>query len=242
MTGANAEQIMEKARKFHCVKGLYWKDFIRVFKTWPILLVITVSVCVGLWMTDSLVGLICFFCIMLMMQGPSSILADRTCGWFDFEPSLPISRKHLVTQKYMLSMMLMGLGLVIGLLMSWCMTWLKTGTLELTSEAQNINLLICAVIGFSSCAIILPLSFVSDKDKFFLSIVLSFLPAALMIYLWTQGITTSDPIPAAGTAGGFYVDVDMNLGMLKSFAALSAALLVLSWAAVPGFLAKRDRL
>lgn len=244
MHNESIAQIIESSKNFHTEKGLYWLDFKRIVQSWPMLVVITLAVCFGLWMADSLVGLICFFAIMLMMQAPSSIVADKSCGWFDFEPSLPITRKKLVSQKYTLALILMLAGLLIGLAMAYLLAGIKTGSFQFEESALQINLLISVVIGCSCAALILPLGFLVDKDKFFLCVILSFLPAVLMVYLWTQGISVSEPVLTSGVAGvqSSFVEVNLNLDTLRLYAGISLAMLIVSWLVMPGFLARRDNL
>lgn len=242
MTGKtiNTEQLVDQAKSWKTARGLYWKDWMRIADSWLVLLIISVLVLTGLWMADSLVGAVCFFCILMTMQGPSTIMADKTCGWDVFECSLPVSRRTLVREKYGLTFALMLAGLVSGLLLCVGLSVLSCGSLP-DLDGLQVNLYITLIIAGSGTALLIPLACAAGKDQFFLCVIASLLPAALMIWSWSQGIQSPEVTISAAGMITESIPANLNLPVLQGYALGSCLLWAVSWALVPGWLARRDR-
>lgn len=76
------------------------------------------------------------------------------------------------------------------------------------------------------------------KNQYFMAIVLSFVPAAVMIMFWSSQIQEtivqiSETVQAA--------EVTMNIGLIWGFCLLSILLFILSMVIMPSYISKKDQ-
>lgn len=217
------------------MKGLYKKDFLLLWQTKWVLLIIGLLISAGLLYFKQASGLISFFAIFLCMQGVTGVLQDRISGWNLFQTTFPIARSSAIREKYNYSLLLAAAGFGIGFLLA--LLFGKNGI----DESMQINMGICAILVFSVIAISVPLGILLPKSQYFLVMLAGFTLPALLIALWAKGVKTILPA-AADLAAGAVPVIDMNLSTLGWMAGGCALLFVFSWMLAPKLLVKRDQL
>lgn len=207
------------------MKGLLGKDFLLVAREWKSILLLLVGVsAILIWQKGS-VGLVSFFCIMMVMQGVTSLITDKMNGFDQRAVNFPVSRENLLREKYIFSFLLFVLAFPVGLALS----------LWLGNDVQSVwcSVLIAVIFSFSVMAVGIPLLGRMQRSNFFIGIFVSFIPAALMVAYWSQCISVTM------TIGEEYV-VDMAMDVLGWFAAGSVAAALLSMLVMPMVLARYD--
>ena len=221
------------------MKGLLWKDFMLVWQSKWVLLLISLLVGGGLIYfqgqsthSPTTLGLIAFFCILFSMQGISSILTDRISGWNFYQTTFPISRKQAIREKYILSWILGLIGLIFGL----SLTFLYNRVLFpsfIEMDDWWINFYIAILIWLGSMALAIPLSLWLSKNQYFLALLISFLLPTVLIVIWNQNITVEEQ--------GLKVWVNLNLPLLKTMALGCGILSLISYFFVPKVLTHYDQ-
>ncbi len=220
------------------MNGIYRKDLIQIQKSWLVELVICAAAVAIMACFEVFPGLITFFAVFWMMQAASTIFADRTSGWYLYSTSFPCTRKQMLQSKYWLALLFGLLGFGLGLLIALTGSKLDGTGFSLASEAVQINIAIAGVITFSAAAFVIPLSYLMKKNQYFMAIVLSFVPAAVMIMFWSSQIQEtivqiSETVQAA--------EVTMNIGLIWGFCLLSILLFILSMVIMPSYISKKDQ-
>ncbi len=221
------------------MKGLLWKDFMLVWQSKWVLLLISLLVGGGLIYFQSqssdsptTLGWIAFFCILFSMQGVSSILTDRMSGWNLYQTTFPISRQKAIQEKYVLSWILGLSGLILGLsLASFYNCVLFPSVID--PYSWWINLFIAILIWLGSMALAIPLSLWLSKNQYFLALLASFLLPTILIAIWNQSISIEEM--------GLVVTVNLSLPLLGFMTLGCAILCLISYVVVPKVLIHYDQ-
>lgn len=221
------------------MKGLYVKDLMLIWQSkWILLLV---SILVGSFLiyfqgtlADSFttLGFIAFFCVLLSMQGISSILTDRISGWNLYQTTFPIPRKKAIEEKYILALGLGLFGLCLGLSFSYMLNQFIFNV-SIESDSWWINISIAIILWLSSTAVAIPLSLVLSKNQYFISLLVSFILPTFLIIFWNQNITVEQI--------GNVMVVNMNLNLLFGMAFGCLIFCLASYFIMPTLLSKKDQ-
>lgn len=222
------------------MKGLYVKDLMSVWQSKWILFLI--SILVGGFLvyfqgtfedSPTMLGFIAFFCVMLSMQGISTILTDRISGWNLYQTTFPISRKKAVEEKYVLSFGLGLFGLLFGLGLAYLFTHFIFQHLDVSQESWWINICIAFIIWPSSMAVAIPLCLILSKNQYFFALLASFILPTFLIIWWSQNITVEQV--------NNVMVVNMNMNLLFGMALGCLIFCFISYLVMPSFLAKKDQ-
>ena len=98
------------------MKGLLRKDLQLIWASWPILLMILVcGTGISIYIQQPTME-ICFVTLLLVFQTVATIMNDQTSGWFPWELTLPVSRKGIVYEKFILALIVLAFGTCLALL------------------------------------------------------------------------------------------------------------------------------
>ncbi|MDE5757882.1 MAG: ABC-2 transporter permease [Allobaculum sp.] len=221
------------------MKGLLWKDFMLVWQSKWVLLLVSVLVGGGLMYfqgqsvdSPTTLGWISFLCILFSMQGVSSILTDRISGWNLYQTTFPISRKQAIREKYLLSWILGFIGLVMGLAFALLYNRVLFPRF-IEMDSWYINFYIAVLIWLSSMALAIPLSLWLSKNQYFVALLASFLLPTLLIVIWNQSITVEQI--------GLIITVNLSIPLLGYMALGCGILCVISYLIVPNILIRFDQ-
>lgn len=143
-----------------------------------------------------------FILFILVIQAITALTYDELCSWDKYVNTLPISKSEIVLSKYMLSLVLMLIGLIIALPVVFIMNHF-TNDWETANFFLTFNLLIGAA--FCLLALILPIyiKYGSIKGRIVL-IVLCFIPGLLI-----------------GLLEEYFADVVITISKLQQFSYLA---------------------
>jgi len=101
------------------MKGLLRKDLQLIWASWPILLMILVcGTGISVYIQQPTME-ICFVTLLLVFQTVATVMNDQTSGWFPWELTLPVSPKHILYEKFVLALIVLGFGACLALLIYW---------------------------------------------------------------------------------------------------------------------------
>lgn len=143
-----------------------------------------------------------FVLFILVIQAITALTYDELCSWDKYVNTLPISKSEIVLSKYMLSLVLMLIGLIIALPVVFIINHF-TNDWETANFFLTFNLLIGAA--FCLLALILPIyiKYGSIKGRIVL-IVLCFIPGLLI-----------------GLLEEYFADVVITISKLQQFSYLA---------------------
>ena len=143
-----------------------------------------------------------FILFILVIQAITALTYDELCSWDKYVNTLPISKSEIVLSKYMLSLVLMLIGLIIALPVVFLINHF-TNDWETANFFLTFNLLIGAA--FCLLALILPIyiKYGSIKGRIVL-IVLCFIPGLLI-----------------GLLEEYFADVLITISKLQQFSYLA---------------------
>jgi hypothetical protein len=162
------------------VKGLLVKDFLNLQSTFKRLIPI-----IALWMVIFLPnGNSTFFGVLIMMMTMmvvTTISYDDLAKWDSYALTMPVSRKEVVTGKYVVMMLLDGMGVIMALIIGLIgVVFLKNSS---WSEMMAV-LVIIASIGLIAGSTMLPLIYHFGTEKARIIIILvAMVPTGLVLLL-----------------------------------------------------------
>ncbi len=169
------------------MKGLIIKDFINLRKYGrSVLLVVAFFVLLSFMMDDTafISGMVV---LLFAMTAVTSFAYDKQAGWEEYALSLPLPRKTIVKSKYILSLLLALIGMVLSVLLGVVINLItkKTGIMEHLTTTYVIF-----GVGVLFLSIMLPLifRFGVEKSRIFMIIVVA-IPAAAAFALDRAGFT-----------------------------------------------------
>lgn len=130
-----------------------------------------------------------FIIIMSMMMSIYSFSYDNLAKWDRFGLSLPVTRKEVVASKYILSLLLCLIGLLLSFLISSVMLYIKpVDGFGLTDHLISIAGISAVVIIFFSLLLPLIFKFGVEKSRLLLIAILA-VPTSALIALGQLGIS-----------------------------------------------------
>lgn len=186
--------------------GLLIKDLLTLKKTFYIYLLI-VAFYALLGLKDGNVGMIGGYLAVLTAILPTSSLSyDERCGWPRYAAALPVSRRMMVAEKYVLSLLLglLGLGL--------CLLFILIGGQAPLME----NLELCLfffLMGQLLNAVLLPLLFRFGTERGRLLIVAVFAIPVVLIFGLSQAFDLT-PLLETLIGGGPFIGLPVVLVLL----------------------------
>ncbi len=149
------------------MRGLLIKDFLILKKNARVFLGLTV-----LYLAMAIFLHTDFGVLMAFMMGMLSITSfayDEQAKWDAFALTMPVTKRDMVTAKYILVLLLGIAGAVIGLILSFTAS-LGLGVVDILDTLKNVGLGICATYVFSSIALPLVYKLGSEKSRLVLMV------------------------------------------------------------------------
>lgn len=169
------------------MKGLIIKDLINLRKYGRSVLLVTAFYVLLSFMMDDTAFISGMVVLLFSMTAITSFAYDKQAGWEEYALSLPLPRKTIVKSKYILSLLLVLIGMALSVLLGIVINLItkKTGILEHLTSTY-------AIFGVSVLflSIMLPLvfRFGVEKSRIFMIIVVA-IPAAAAVVLDRTGYT-----------------------------------------------------
>lgn len=167
------------------MKGLLLKDYYLIRSILYIILAVFAVIGIGMSFLTSTWVLTVIATAMLGMISVTTINMDKSSGWRKISVVLPVSRKTFLDSKYILYLLLSGIGLFLGITLSVIVSVFK-GQLDYNSMLQFISISIAMALFSGSMTI--PFAFLFSEEKSMLGLIIAypfsgtvFVGAALLI-------------------------------------------------------------
>lgn len=153
------------------MKGLLLKDYYLIRSVLYIILVVFAVVGIGMSFLTSTWVLTVIATVMLGMISVTTINMDKSSGWRKVSVVLPVSRKAILDSKYILYLLLSGVGLLLGIILS-VMISISKGQLDYHSMLVFVSISIAMALFSGSMTI--PFAFLFSEEKSMLGLILAY--------------------------------------------------------------------
>ena len=195
------------------MKGLLLKDFYTTKANILVALLSCLVMAIGLSFVISPSVVIILVAIPLSMTVSGTIISDKKNKWTQYSVTLPVSKKQIISSKYIAYLFWVIVGLIVGTLI--CLIVLKiTNT---TDNYMNIFIGFSIIISLSSGSIIMPCNFVLPEEQSIIGTILA--------YSLTSGILA---LSIFGLNQIFNVRENMNMTLVIC-RIISAVIYIISW-------------
>ena len=161
------------------MKGLLLKDYYLIRSILYIILAVFAVIGIGMSFLTSTWVLTVIATAMLGMISVTTINMDKSSGWRKISVVLPVSRKTFLDSKYILYLLLSGIGLFLGITLSVIVSVFK-GQLDYNSMLQFISISIAMALFSGSMTI--PFAFLFSEEKSMLGLIIAYpLSAAVFV-------------------------------------------------------------
>lgn len=163
------------------MKGLLRKDLQLIWASWPILLMILIGgTAISIYVQQPTMD-ICFVTLLLVFQTVATVMNDQTSEWYPWELSLPVSRKNLIYEKYILAMLVLAFGLILALAIYYGVSAITNIAPDRFSLEINLSILLI----FFGCGVApaILLSFYKKETGPIAMIVAALLPIAIILII-----------------------------------------------------------
>ena len=152
------------------MKGLLLKDYYLIRSILYIILAVFAVIGIGMSFLTSTWVLTVIATAMLGMISVTTINMDKSSGWRKISVVLPVSRKTFLDSKYILYLLLSGIGLFLGITLSVIVSVFK-GQLDYNSMLQFISISIAMALFSGSMTI--PFAFLFSEEKSMLGLIIA---------------------------------------------------------------------
>lgn len=195
------------------MKGLLLKDFYTTKANIFVALFACLVMAIGLSFVISPSVVIILVAIPLSMTVSGTITADKKNKWTQYSVTLPVSKKQIISSKYIAYLFWMIIGLIVGILI--CLVALKiTNT---TDSNMNIFIGFSIIISLLSGSIIMPCNFTLPEEQSIIGTILA--------YTLTSGILA---LSIFGLNQIFNVRENMNMTLIIC-CIISIIVYIISW-------------
>lgn len=161
------------------MKGLLIKDYYLIRSILYIILVVFAVVGIGMSFLTSTWVLTVIATVMLGMISVTTISMDKNSGWRKISVVLPVCRKAILDSKYILYVLLSGVGLLLGIILSVTVSTFK-GQLDYNSMPIFISISIAMALFSGSMTI--PFTFLVSEEKSMLGSIIAY-PLSAMVFV-----------------------------------------------------------
>ena len=160
------------------MKGLLLKDYYLIGSVLWILLAAMAVIGIAMAVLTSAWALVVIATVMLGMVSVSTINMDKASGWYKVSRVMPVARQAVVDSKYLLYLLLSGVGLLLGKVLGMVASQIQGGQ---SGEEALLYLTISVAMALLAGSVTLPCSFLFSEEKNVLAIFLAY-PAAAGIF------------------------------------------------------------
>lgn len=152
------------------MKGLLLKDFYTTKANIFIAILSCIVMAIGLAIVISPSVVIILIAIPLSMTVSSTIISDKKNKWTQFAVTLPVSKKQIISSKYIAYLFWTIIGIFAGTLICYIILKVTKGT------DSNINIFtgFSIIIALLSGSIIMPCNFILPEEKSIIGTILAY--------------------------------------------------------------------
>lgn len=160
------------------MKGLLLKDYYLIKSVFYLILAIFAVVGIGMSFLTSTWVLTVIATVMLGMISVTTIHMDKSSGWIKISMVLPVSRKAVLDNKYILYLLFSGAGLLLGSILS-VMVSISKGQLD--SHSMLLFVSISIAMALFSGSMTIPFAFLFSEEKSMLSLIIAY-PLSAVVF------------------------------------------------------------
>lgn len=165
------------------MKGLLLKDYYLIGSVLWILLAAMAVIGIAMAVLTSAWALVVIATVMLGMVSVSTINMDKASGWYKVSRVMPVARQAVVDSKYLLYLLLSGVGLLLGMVLGMVASLIQGGQ---SGEEALLYLTISVAMALLAGSVTLPCSFLFSEEKNVLAIFLAIpLPRGSLPAWWS---------------------------------------------------------
>lgn len=202
------------------MKALLLKDWYMLKKYGRVLLIVLAVFIVGSAFATDTYFLLMYPVLLASVFSTSLISYDEKFGWLRYAETMPISRRLVVSEKYVITLLLSAAVLVLTLLVR--IPAIAAGKLDLSAFSGLVVLM--ATASFVAPSLILPIMFKFGMEK------------GRIAYFIIIGFILALSVMLPDTAGSAALSGGLSLAVLP----LAAAVFALSWLLSIRFYQKRE--
>lgn len=200
------------------MKGLLLKDYYLIRSILYIILVVFAVIGIAMSFLTSTWVLTVIATVMLGMISVTTINMDKSSGWRKVSVTLPVSRKTFLDSKYILYLLLSGIGLLLGVTLSIIVSVFKG---QLDYNAMLLFISISIAMALLSGSMTIPFAFLFSEEKSMLGLIIAY------------------PLSAAVFVGVALL-IDNKLMACGLVAIAAVVLYIMSWSISRKYIANRD--
>lgn len=161
------------------MKGLLLKDYYLIKSVLYIILVVFAVIGIGMSFLTSPWVLTVIATVMLGMLSVTTITMDRNSGWRKVSIVLPVSKTAVLDCKYILYLLLSGIGSFLGVILGAVASIIK-GQIDYKSMLLFIGISVAMALFSGSMTI--PLTFLLSEEKSMLALIIAY-PLSAFVFV-----------------------------------------------------------
>lgn len=161
------------------MKGLLLKDYYLIKSVLYIILVVFTVVGIGMSFLTSTWVLIVIATVLLGMISVTTINMDRNSGWKKVSIVLPVSKTAILDCKYILYLLLSGVGLLLGVILSVVASIFKG---QLDYQTMLLFVGISVAMALFSGSMTIPFTFLFSEEKSTLGLIIAY-PVSAAVFV-----------------------------------------------------------
>ena len=161
------------------MKGLLLKDYYLIKSVLYIILVVFAVVGIGMSFLTSTWVLTVIATVMLGMISVTTINMDRNSGWKKVSFVLPVSKTAVLDCKYILYLLLSGIGLLLGVILGVVASIIK-GQIDYQSMMLFVGISVAMALFSGSMTI--PLTLLLSEEKSMLALIIAY-PLSAFVFV-----------------------------------------------------------
>lgn len=198
------------------MRGLLYKESVllkQYSRVWVCLLLFAVAFSVMSEDSSFILSMMAMFCIMLPL---SSMALDEQADWGRYASALPVRRSQIVWSKYIMSLVCMGLGLVVGLVLMGVLRPLVFASKAWDWAEIGGQALLTGMFGLLLLSVMMPLLFWLGPEKGRFALIGAIFILMMPLFVWKEQVETW--LPFLRTAGPFFVVALLLISVAVSIA------------------------
>ena len=198
------------------MRGLLYKESVllkQYSRVWVCLLLFAVAFSVMSEDSSFILSMMAMFCIMLPL---SSMALDEQADWGRYASALPVRRSQIVWSKYIMSLVCMGLGLVVGLVLMGVLRPLVFASKAWDWTEIGGQALLTGMFGLLLLSVMMPMLFWLGPEKGRFALIGAIFILMMPLFVWKEQVETW--LPFLRTAGPFFVVALLLISVAVSIA------------------------
>ena len=156
------------------MKGLLLKDFYTTKANIFVAFLSCIVMAIGLSVVISPSVVIILITIPLSMTVSSTIISDKKNKWTQFSVTLPVSKKQIISSKYIAYLFWTIIGVIVGNLICYIILAITNVSDTSINIFTGFSIIFSIIIALLSGSIIMPCNFILPEEKSIIGTILAY--------------------------------------------------------------------